>query len=52
MLVTLKGQRINEEQITVTPHVNLRLQNLSENSKSVVRENMQTIITKKKLNRP
>ena len=51
MLVTLKGQRINEEN-TVTPHVNLRLQNLSKNSKSVVRENMQTIITKKKPNRP
>ena len=49
MLVTLKGQRINEEQITVTPHVNLRLQNLSKNSKSVVRENMQTIITKRNL---
>ena len=38
MLVTLKGQRINEEQISLTPHVNLRLKNVSENSKSVMRE--------------
>ena len=42
MLVTLKGQRINEEQISLTPHVNLRLKNVSENSKSVMLENMQT----------
>ena len=40
MLVTLKGQRINEEQINLTPHVNLRLKNASENSKSVMRENI------------
>ena len=38
MLVTLKGQRINEEQISLTPHVNLRLKNVSENSKSVMHE--------------
>ena len=31
MLVSLKGQRINDEQISVTPHVNLRLENVSEN---------------------
>ena len=42
MLVTLTGQRINEEQISLTPHVNLRLKNVSENSKSVMLENMQT----------
>ena len=42
MLVTLKGQRINEEQISLTPHVNLRLKNVSENSKSAMLENMQT----------
>ena len=42
MLVTLKGRRINEEQISLTPHVNLRLKNVSENSKSVMLENMQT----------
>ena len=42
MLVTLKGQRINEEQISLTPRVNLRLKNVSENSKSVMLENMQT----------
>ena len=42
MLVTLKGQIINEEQISLTPHVNLRLKNVSENSKSVMLENMQT----------
>ena len=40
MLVTLKGQRINEEQISLTPHVNLRLKNVSENSKSVMCENI------------
>ena len=49
MLVTLKGQRINDEQISVTPHVNLRLENVSENSKSVMRENMQTTKTKRNL---
>ena len=42
MLVTLTGQRINEEQISLTPHVNLRLKNVSENSKSAMLENMQT----------
>ena len=42
MLVTLKGRRINEEQISLTPSVNLRLKNVSENSKSVMLENMQT----------
>ena len=42
MLVSLKGQRINDEQISVTPHVNLRLENVSENQKSVMRANMQT----------
>ena len=42
MLVTLKGQIINEEQISLTPHVNLRLKNVSENSKSAMLENMQT----------
>ena len=42
MLVTLKGQRINEEQISLTPRVNLRLKNVSENSKSAMLENMQT----------
>ena len=46
MLVSLKGQRINDEQISVTPHVNLRLENVSENQKSVMRENMQTNKTK------
>ena len=40
MLVTLKGRRINEEQISLTPSVNLRLKNVSENSKSVMRENI------------
>ena len=49
MLVTLKGQRINEEQISLTPHVNLRLKNVSENSKSIMRENMQTNKTKRNL---
>ena len=42
MLVSLKGQRINEEQISLTPSVNLRLKNVSENSKSLMLENMQT----------
>ena len=42
MLVSLTGQRINEEQISLTPHVNLRLKNVSENSKSAMLENMQT----------
>ena len=42
MLVTLTGQRINEEQISLTPHVNLRLKNVSENQKSAMLENMQT----------
>ena len=42
MLVTLKGRKINEEQISLTPSVNLRLKNVSENSKSVMLENMQT----------
>ena len=40
MLVTLTGQRINEEQISLTPHVNLRLKNVSENSKSLMCENI------------
>ena len=52
MLVTLMKRRVNEDQISLTPHVNLRLENLSENLKSVMRENMQTIKTKQKPNRP
>ena len=49
MLVTLKGQRINDEQISVTPHINSRLENVTENSKSVMRENVQTNKTKRNL---
>ena len=43
MLVTLGGQWINENYFSLTPRVNLRIQNVSQNSKSVMRENMQTI---------
>ena len=52
MLVTLRDLKVQEEYMSLAPHVNLRLENVSENSKSVMRENMQTTKTKKKLNRP